>query len=449
MYFLKTLLKVLSSIYFQAGFALYLFFNMLLIDDQITRLGYSGVIIIIFVVIIVSRQKIFYRKVIKDLNAKSESLLKEKEYYNSFMDSIIDWIWEIDAKGNITYSNNSTQNLLGFDPEDISGKSIFDLMANYEDEGFDAFSKKHNESLKQFKENLNEGVILKNIRLNYKHKNGNLIVTEGMVVPIYSSSTPKNRKILGFRGTSRDITNQLILETNLINNEKRFKSLTEQLPQTILEINEKGTIDFMNKTGYRIFGYDKSEPLKISHLVIDDEQAKLSKLLAKVMNQGGKSVYGEFTALKKSGKKFPMNLYGSPIYIDDRIAGARCIIVDIFGQKEIEKQLKVSLKNLEKAQKKIVELERKNTVEAMGVTANHEMNQPLQVLKSSLSMLEKNSIERPIPPEILHKFVLKMRKSVNMLQTTLDSYKGENAVGYEDYSKDVKMMKFTKNQEIS
>jgi PAS domain S-box-containing protein len=43
-----------------------------------------------------------------------------------------DWIWELDASGRYTYSGPEVKQLLGYQPEEVIGKSFFDLMPDYE-----------------------------------------------------------------------------------------------------------------------------------------------------------------------------------------------------------------------------------------------------------------------------------------------------------------------------
>jgi len=43
-----------------------------------------------------------------------------------------DWIWEVDASGRYTYSGPKVKELLGYEPEEVIGRSFFDLMPDYE-----------------------------------------------------------------------------------------------------------------------------------------------------------------------------------------------------------------------------------------------------------------------------------------------------------------------------
>ncbi len=53
-------------------------------------------------------------------------------------------------------------------------------------------------------------------------------------------------------------------------------------------------------------------------------------------------------------------------------------------------ELEAKNKQLKEAQEEIRELERRNSINAMAVTANHELNQPLMVIQGNLDMLESD-----------------------------------------------------------
>jgi PAS domain-containing protein len=58
-----------------------------------------------------------------------ESQLREaKEKYQALVESTSDWIWEVDQHAIYTYSSPNVRNILGYEPEEIVGKTPFDLM---------------------------------------------------------------------------------------------------------------------------------------------------------------------------------------------------------------------------------------------------------------------------------------------------------------------------------
>ena len=53
----------------------------------------------------------------------------DEERFKQLADGADEWIWEVDANGLLTYSNQVVERILGYDPEDLIGKvHFFDLM---------------------------------------------------------------------------------------------------------------------------------------------------------------------------------------------------------------------------------------------------------------------------------------------------------------------------------
>ncbi|HTR44441.1 MAG TPA: PAS domain S-box protein [Thermodesulfovibrionales bacterium] len=57
-----------------------------------------------------------------------EALQASEERFRSLVESTSDWIWEVDQKGVYTYVSPQIRNLLGYAPEEVIGKTPFDLM---------------------------------------------------------------------------------------------------------------------------------------------------------------------------------------------------------------------------------------------------------------------------------------------------------------------------------
>jgi len=97
--------------------------------------------------------------------------------------------------------------------------------------------------------------------------------------------------------------------------------------------------------------------------------------------------------------------------------------------------LRESNKALINSQNQLVELERKNSIMAMAVTANHELNQPLTVLGGYLKMLEDT-----LPPETLSdkqkKYIKKIKSSLERISTILQKFNKSASIKIEDYTTD-------------
>ncbi len=113
-----------------------------------------------------------------------------------------------------------------------------------------------------------------------------------------------------------------------------------------------------------------------------------------------------------------------------RIADMKNRLVNEKQQREIE----MLRKDME-----IVKLEKKNTALAMAVTANHEMNQPLMILRGNLDMLLL-SIDQQEFSEQQKRFVERIEQAIDRIQKILDKFSDLEDFRLEDYSEGSKMV---------
>jgi len=124
---------------------------------------------------------------------KAEEALREsRRRFRSLVEATSDWVWEIDQNGIYTYSSPKVKDLLGYEPEEIIGKTPFDLMPPDEAERVAGLFKDIAESRQPFNG-------LENTNL---HKDGRNVVLETSGVPIFD----EGGNLLGYRGIDRDIT---------------------------------------------------------------------------------------------------------------------------------------------------------------------------------------------------------------------------------------------------
>jgi two-component system, cell cycle sensor histidine kinase and response regulator CckA len=131
---------------------------------------------------------------ITDRKQVEEALRESERRFRSLTEAASDWIWEINNDGFYTYSSPKIKDLLGYEPEDVIGKTPFDLMPGDEAERIEASFEKIKESCRSFSG-------LENINL---HKDGQEVVLETNGVPIVDAQG----NMLGYRGIDRNITDR-------------------------------------------------------------------------------------------------------------------------------------------------------------------------------------------------------------------------------------------------
>jgi len=92
-------------------------------------------------------------------------------------------------------------------------------------------------------------------------------------------------------------------------------------------------------------------------------------------------------------------------------------------------------------QQKVIELEQKNSVMAMVVTANHEINQPLTVVFGNLELFKHFSQNNPLD-EKQNKYLNKIEENLLKIDAILKKYKYNDEFKFADYGSCSKMVVF-------
>lgn len=137
----------------------------------------------------------------RDINEQKHRLdaLKDSEKkFRSFVESTEEWIWEIDQRQIITFTNEAVFNILGYRAEEVLGKSIFYFLDIGER---DRVEKLIQESIIQKKGWLHQII-------RFIHKNG----TGCWLDSNASKTLCEKQEVVGFLGASRNITEAKNLE---------------------------------------------------------------------------------------------------------------------------------------------------------------------------------------------------------------------------------------------
>ncbi|MDP2828910.1 MAG: PAS domain S-box protein [Sulfuricellaceae bacterium] len=135
------------------------------------------------------------------------------ERFRNLVETTADWIWEVNADVCYTYASPRVRDLLGYQPEEVLGKSLFDLMPPEEIERLASEFGHIVENRQPFSGLINQ---------NY-HKDGSIVVLESSGVPIYNV----NGEFAGYRGIDRDVSERFEREASL----RAAKEVAEQANQ--------------------------------------------------------------------------------------------------------------------------------------------------------------------------------------------------------------------------
>lgn len=133
----------------------------------------------------------------------AEALRESQNRFEQVSDHVGEWIWEVNAQGLYTYSNNVVSRILGYEAMELVNKLHF----------YDLFPPEQREALKTAAfDHFNKGLPFVKYINTCQHKNGEILVIETSGTPIFDN----DHKLLGYRGVDTNMTERKRLEAEIL-----------------------------------------------------------------------------------------------------------------------------------------------------------------------------------------------------------------------------------------
>jgi hypothetical protein len=175
-----------------------------------------------------------------------ENALREsEERFRNLVETTSNWVWEIDENAVYTYVNSKVQEILGYEPEAVLGKTPLDFMPPEQAQSVANFINSMASLQQPF-------IFLENIHL---HKDGHIVIVETSGVPFYDAEG----QFKGYRGVNRDITLRKQAEKALRESEERFRLLAENSTDMISRHTPDGIYLYVSPACYTLLGYKPEE----------------------------------------------------------------------------------------------------------------------------------------------------------------------------------------------
>jgi PAS domain S-box-containing protein len=173
------------------------------------------------------------------------ALGQSEERFRNLLETSSDWVWEIDENAVCTYASPKVRDILGWEPEEVLGKTPFDFMPVAEAQRVAGIFTPIALAQQPFSCLEHRSI----------HKDGYLVVLESSGTPFFDSKG----KFLGYRGMTRDITERKRAEAALRESEELYRLMTETATDMISRHTPKGVYLYASPASRTLLGYEPEE----------------------------------------------------------------------------------------------------------------------------------------------------------------------------------------------
>jgi PAS domain S-box-containing protein len=259
--------------------------------------------------------------------------LRESEIrYRLLAENITDVIVRVTLKGVYLYASPSCKTVLGYEPQDVIGKSIHDFIHPND---IEIVRRARQESLEQSSATP--------LTYRFRHQQGHYLWLEVVRQLIRSDDTDE---IQGYIASARDVTDRKQAEDALKRNEQLLRIMLDSLPVGVSMLDTEGNITLGNPAGQQLWAgsknmnLDQSGEYKAWRLDTGKQVEQHEWAAARALAQGETSINEELEIEAFDGThKYILNS-GIPIRDEQgHILGALTVNQDITEIKQISAEL--------------------------------------------------------------------------------------------------------------
>lgn len=232
---------------------------------------------------------------------QAESELKEKtKQLESFLENSADAIWMVDLNDSILEVNPTFEKMFGWSIEEIKGEKL-PIIPDFLQDPMD-----------KIHQGIKEGKTVVGLETIRRRKDGTLLNVEATLSPIKDH----DGNVIGLTGICRDVTPKKRAEEELKAKTTQLESFIENNADAILIFNNQGTVQRVNATFEKVFGWSKGDVMgmdwRLLPIIPEENVEKCLQMAEDVQN--GTSIFGVETIVKrKNGEKLNVLLTISPI----------------------------------------------------------------------------------------------------------------------------------------
>ena len=270
------------------------------------------------------------RGLLRNITARkqAEKALQESEKkYRRITENMSGTIAEIDDRGIIRYLSPSHRRIFGENPDDLTGRTVFDYI--------------HPEDRDRVMAEFLEGVRLKSDRdaeYRFRHADGHYIWVRSTSNAFYDAEG----EILGAVINTTDITERKKAEEALRRSEAKFREVYENIDDIYFETDAEANISFLSPSVHRVTGFREEEIIgtPITSIYVHPEENEW--LIRKIMEDGAVNDY-EILLKQKEDVPWCASLTAHLVFDQKgKPIGSRGLLRNITRRKQAEEALRKS-----------------------------------------------------------------------------------------------------------
>ncbi len=265
-----------------------------------------------------------------EAGVRAVALHDSNERLRSIIDSAVDGIIVIDARGRIEAFNRGAERLFGYPAAEVIGRNVNMLMPSPDHEAHDGY-------LSQYLDTGAAKIIGVGRQVTGRRRDG---TTFPLHLSVGEMSIQGERQ---FTGMLHDLSDRMRLDEELRASEARWRSVIDSAVDGIVVIDAHGRIESFNPAAERLFGYEEREVVgrNVNMLMPSPYHEEHDTYLTRHLATGVQKIIGtgrEVTGLRRDGTTFPLHLSVGKMTVDgaQRFTG---ILHDLSARVRIEKQL--------------------------------------------------------------------------------------------------------------
>lgn len=258
------------------------------------------------------------------------SITPTAEHLAELVNFSVDAVVLVDIDGVVQWANPATRDVLGYDPTDIVGVKVRDLVEPADREAW-------RELVEQL---FDDPATPRHGTFRCRHKDGSSRWTEGV-----ARNLLQEPRIGALVVHYRDVTARKATEEQLKVTEDRYGHLFYSAADIIFEADAEGYFRFVNPQTLKVFGYEQDEVIgrRFTEFVRADFRPQILQHYYRQTMEGRPNSYVEFPAVTKSGKE--VWLGQNAWIINDssgRLVGMQAVARDITERRQAEEALRAA-----------------------------------------------------------------------------------------------------------